>query len=121
MAIGGIAHVQVAIPPGGEDAARAFYGALLGLEEIEKPASLNGRGGAWFICGPQQLHCGVEAEIAVTRRHPALLTDDLDGLRDRLNSAGIVIEEQPVVPGWRRFHAIDPFGNRLEFQQTAES
>lgn len=121
MVIAGIAHVQVAIPPGGEDAARAFYRDLLGLEEIEKPASLGGRGGAWFACGPQQLHCGVEAEIAITRRHAALLTDDLEALRRILGEAGIPIEEQPVVPGWRRFHAIDPFGNRLEFQQPDET
>jgi catechol 2,3-dioxygenase-like lactoylglutathione lyase family enzyme len=33
----GLDHVQVAAPAGCEDDARAFYGVLLGLEEIEKP------------------------------------------------------------------------------------
>ena len=35
-----IDHVQVAAPPGCEAAARAFYGGLLGLEEIPKPGLL---------------------------------------------------------------------------------
>ncbi len=30
-------HVQVAIPIGEEDRARAFYGGVLGLVEIPKP------------------------------------------------------------------------------------
>jgi catechol 2,3-dioxygenase-like lactoylglutathione lyase family enzyme len=33
-------HVQLAAPPGCEEAARAFYGALLGLPEIPKPAPM---------------------------------------------------------------------------------
>jgi len=44
-------HVQVAIPVGGEEAARRFYGDLLGLREVAKPASPAGRGGCWFV-GP---------------------------------------------------------------------
>jgi catechol 2,3-dioxygenase-like lactoylglutathione lyase family enzyme len=53
--ITGLDHVQVAAPPGCEAEARAFYGGLLGLPELEKPAALAGRGGAWFACGSQQL------------------------------------------------------------------
>lgn len=33
-------HLQVAMPRGEEAAARAFYGSLLGLEEIAKPEFL---------------------------------------------------------------------------------
>ena len=29
-------HVQLAMPAGGEDAARAFFGGLLGLAELPK-------------------------------------------------------------------------------------
>jgi catechol 2,3-dioxygenase-like lactoylglutathione lyase family enzyme len=62
-------HVQVAAPPGCEAEARAFYGELLGLEEVEKPDSLRGRGGVWF----QQLHVGVEEDFRPARKaHPAL-------------------------------------------------
>jgi catechol 2,3-dioxygenase-like lactoylglutathione lyase family enzyme len=114
MAILGLDHVQVAITPGGEDAARRFYGDLLGLPEIPKPSTLAGRGGVWFACGAQQLHCGVEDPVAPSRRHPALRTDDLDTLRARLEAAGRPIRTDADLPGYRRFYTEDPFGNRLE-------
>ena len=119
MALTSIAHVQLAITQGGEGVARAFYEGLLGLEEVPKPASLTGRGGVWFRCGPQELHMGVEDEVAPSRRHPALLTDDLDGLRKRLEAAGVPTQDDRQIPGYRRFYALDPFGNRLEFLEPA--
>ena len=115
MSIHGIAHVQVAITAGGEAPARAFYGGLLELEEVPKPATLADRGGVWFRCGAQEIHCGVEAEVAATRRHPALLTDGLDALKARLELAGVRTEVDRELPGYRRFYALDPFGNRIEF------
>ena len=116
--ISGIAHVQVAITEGGEDTARGFYGALLGLDEVPKPESLQDRGGCWFRCGPQEIHCGVEDTVAPSRRHPALLTDELDALQARLDAAGIETSIERQLPGFRRFYARDPFGNRLEFLQA---
>lgn len=115
MTISGIAHVQLAISAGGEDVARRFYGELLGLEELPKPETLAGRGGAWFRCGAQELHLGVEGPVAPSRRHPALLTDELDALRARLDAASVPIQDDRQIPGYRRFYATDPFGNRLEF------
>lgn len=117
MSITGIAHVQVGITPGGEENARAFYGALLGMAELPKPATLAGRGGAWFACGTQQIHCGVEAVVAPSRRHPALLTDDIERLQARLQAAGVAVQGDTNLPGHRHFYAEDPFGNRLEFVQ----
>jgi catechol 2,3-dioxygenase-like lactoylglutathione lyase family enzyme len=113
--IHGIAHVQVAITAGGEDTARSFYGGLLGLEEVPKPETLRDRGGCWFACGAQEIHCGVEDEVAPSRRHPALLTDGLDALRAKLDAAGIETSTERELPGYQRFYARDPFGNRLEF------
>ena len=84
MRILGIDHVQVSITPGGEDAARRFYGEVLGMPEVAKPDTLAGRGGVWFACGAQQIHCGVEDAVAPSRRHPALRTDDLEAVRVRL-------------------------------------
>ncbi len=116
--ITGIAHVQVAIDAGGEERARGFYGELLGLEEIPKPASLADRGGCWFRCGPQELHCGVErGSQQGARHHPALLTDNLDSLRARLEAGGVETQDDRQMPGHRRFYARDPFGNRIEFLQ----
>jgi catechol 2,3-dioxygenase-like lactoylglutathione lyase family enzyme len=112
----GIDHVQVAAPPGCEGAARAFYGGLLGLEEIDKPLELAGRGGCWFRVGGQALHIGVSESFAPARKaHPGFVVDDLDGLRTRLAAAGVAAREDVALPGVRRFHAHDPFGNRLEF------
>jgi catechol 2,3-dioxygenase-like lactoylglutathione lyase family enzyme len=115
MTISGIAHVQVGITPNGEDAARAFYSNLLGLVEVPKPEALRDRGGVWFGCGAQEIHCGVEPEVAPTKCHAALLTDELDTLRATLEAAGIRTETDRQLPGYRRFYAWDPFGNRLEF------
>ena len=118
MAILGIVHVQVGITRGGEDAARAFYGGLLGLPELAKPANLAGRGGCWFRCGPHEIHCGVQDEVVPARHHPALLTDELDALEGRLEAAGVRTEVDEQLPGYRRFYAWDPFGNRLEFLES---
>ena len=117
MTILGIDHVQIALEPGGEDKGRRFYGELLGMEEVSKPESLAGRGGVWLKCGRQQIHCGVESNVASSRRHPALLTDDLDGLQRRLEGAGHPIRQEPELPAFRRFFREEPFGNRLELLQ----
>lgn len=120
MTILGLDHVQVPILAGGENRARNFYSRLLGLPEVPKPEPLAARGGVWFQCGAQQVHCGVEKELPLSRRHPALLTDDLDGLRAALETAGYPIREEPAIAGRRRLFTEDPFGNRIELlERTA--
>jgi catechol 2,3-dioxygenase-like lactoylglutathione lyase family enzyme len=118
--ITGIDHVQLAMPCGREDAARAFYAALLGMTELAKPAALAARGGCWFAAGGAVLHLGVEEPFSPARKaHPALLVDDLDGLFSVLTDAGhSCICADGEIPGVRRFHTHDPFGNRVEFQQA---
>jgi catechol 2,3-dioxygenase-like lactoylglutathione lyase family enzyme len=118
--ITGVDHVQLAMPGGGEDAARAFYAGLLGMTELAKPAVLAVRGGCWFASGSAVLHLGVEEPFAPTRKaHPALLVDDLDGLFAALTSAGhACVRADAEIPGVRRIHTHDPFGNRVEFQQA---
>jgi catechol 2,3-dioxygenase-like lactoylglutathione lyase family enzyme len=115
----GLDHVQVAAPPGCEAEARGFYGALLGLAEVEKPEPLRARGGAWFALGRggQQLHVGVEEDFAPARKaHPALAFDAaaVDALAERLLGAGVEVRWDDSIPGTRRFYADDPWGNRLE-------
>ena len=86
----GLDHVQLAAPPGCEEAARRFFGDALGLEEVEKPEALRARGGVWFRCGPQQLQVGVEQEFSPARKaHPAFQVADYDALLQRLREAGI--------------------------------
>jgi hypothetical protein len=80
-----IDHIQIAAPKSCEFAAREFYGSILGLAEIEKPASLGGRGGCWFQCGDQQLHIGVESAFRPAKKaHPAFAVARLDKLRESL-------------------------------------
>jgi len=64
----GIDHVQLAMPPSGEDRARAFYAGLLGMIELPKPAELAKRGGCWFESAGLQIHLGVEADFRRGRR-----------------------------------------------------
>jgi len=111
--ITGIDHVQVAAPPNCEHEARAFYGGLLGLPEVEKPDALKPRGGVWFQVGSQQLHVGVQPDFQpATKAHPAFHTDSLDALAERLVTAGAEITWDDAIPG--RFYTEDPWGNRLE-------
>lgn len=118
--ITGIDHVQVAIPAGGESVARAFYGELLAMTEIPKPAALALRGGCWFTSGAAVLHLGVQEPFVHARNaHPAFLVDDLDALAATLGPAGHdYVRSDGELPGVRRLHTTDPFGNRLEFQQA---
>jgi extradiol dioxygenase family protein len=118
--ITGYDHVQIAIPAGSEDAARAYYGELLGMAELPKPAALAARGGCWFVSGDAVLHLGVETPFAAARKaHPALVVADLDALAARLTAASYeVVPSDGEIPGVRRLHTFDPFGNRLEFQQA---
>lgn len=110
-----IHHVQVSCPPGGEDAARRFYGAVLGLPEVEKPPVLAARGGCWFRGDGVEIHVGVEEEFAPARKaHPALLVDDIERLAELAEGAGFPVRWDGDLPGYRRFHTADGNGNRVE-------
>ena len=89
----GVEHVQLAMPPGGEDEARAFYQGLLGIPEVAKPAALASRGGCWF-------------EVA-----------GLDALLGALRAGGHDVVDAEGLEGWRRVHTSDPFGNRIELME----
>lgn len=112
-------HVQITIPAGSEDRARAFYCGLLGLAEIGKPASLKGRGGFWVQAGPVQVHFGIQDDVdrAGNRTHIAYQVDDLAAWRARLTENGFTPEDNTPIPGYDRFEFRDPFGNRVEFIQ----
>lgn len=112
-------HVQMTIPKGAEDTARAFYCDLLGLQEVEKPESLNGRGGLWLQLGALQVHIGTEDGVdrAATKAHVAYQVDDVAAWQARLAEHGIQILGSVPIPGYSRFEFRDPFGNRVEFIQ----
>ena len=112
-------HVQVAAPAGCEAQARRFYGELLGLAELSKPAGLAGRGGVWFgLGGGAQLHVGVADDFAPARKaHPGLRVHSvsrLEALGRRLAAVGAPVVWDSELPGVRRFFTADPFCNLLE-------
>jgi catechol 2,3-dioxygenase-like lactoylglutathione lyase family enzyme len=109
-------HVQIAMPVGGEAAARDFFGGLLGLDEIAKPAELAARGGCWFALGSLQLHLGIDVDFrAATKAHVALRSNVLADVQQRLTDAGHLAIADTPVDGRARFFTADPFGNRIEF------
>ncbi len=117
----GFDHVQVAMPRGMEEAGRSFYGALLGLEELSKPASTAGRGGLWFRCGALQLHLGVEEPFAPAKKaHPAFRVRDYRALLESLATAGFTVTPDSVLEGVQRAFVHDPFGNRVELISSDE-
>lgn len=116
--ITGIHHIQLIAPVGSEGKAREFYGALLGMLEIEKPAELKKRGGVWFEVNDQQLHIGIEEHpVAQKKAHPAFSVAGLAELRERLNAAGYETRDDDLFIGYNRFYVQDPFGNRIEFME----
>ena len=119
MTILSIDHVQLAIPEGEEEKARAFFVNILGFVEIPKPAVLANRGGAWFESGNVQLHIGVEKDFRPARKaHPAFVVDDLDAMLEKVRYAGYEADtSQPPLDGYKRAHVFDPFGNRIELME----
>jgi len=110
-----IDHVQIAIPVGGEAQARPFYGDLLGLAEVPKPAEMAKRGGAWFE-GAVRVHLGVEQDFrANVKAHVAFVVDDVAAIAARAAAAGYETKTNDELDGYERVFIFDPFGNRLEF------
>lgn len=109
-------HVQLAAPEGSEDALRAYYGDVLGMEEIPKPPVQAARGGCWFRAGSVQLHLGIESDFRPARKaHPGLRVTGIEAYAGRLERLGAVVTWDDTLPGHRRFYSDDPVGNRLEF------
>jgi catechol 2,3-dioxygenase-like lactoylglutathione lyase family enzyme len=109
-------HVQLAAPPGTEDALRSYYEDVLGMTEIPKPPALAVGGGCWFQAGPVQLHLGIEKDFRPARKaHPGLRVTGIEAYAARLAAHGARVVWDDALPGHRRFYSEDPVGNRLEF------
>jgi catechol 2,3-dioxygenase-like lactoylglutathione lyase family enzyme len=114
-----IDHVQLVIPGDEIEAARKFYGELLGFEEIEKPGSLKQTGGVWYKIGNSELHLGIEKDgtgrTGLKKEHPAFEITGLKEVKKYLAENRVNIKEEIPIPGRKRFSIYDPFGNRIEF------
>ncbi|MEV6115732.1 VOC family protein [Streptomyces sp. NPDC052109] len=113
-----IDHVQLAAPPGSEEALRAYYVDVLGMTEIPKPPALAARGGCWFQAGAVRLHLGIEHDFRpAAKAHPGLLVADIEAYAARLTARGAPVTWDDDLPGHLRCYSRDPVGNRLEFLQ----
>ncbi len=109
-------HVQLAMPPGLEAQAEAFYSGVLGLERVPKPPPLAARGGCWFRHGDVAVHLGVEEDFRPARKaHPAFVVDDLEALQAALRGGRRrPCGRTPTREPGRGAYVDDPFGNRIE-------
>jgi catechol 2,3-dioxygenase-like lactoylglutathione lyase family enzyme len=117
-------HANVTVTPAAENAAKQFYGNVLGLQELPKPSGSKGRGGAWYQLGAVQLHLSIEEGVVNDRakRHFCLLVANLEQAREHLEKSGVeIIPDDLPVAGWPRFYVRDPGGNRIEIAQDLSS
>ena len=120
MLIKRLDHVNVTVQRSLEADAKRFYGSTLGLQEIPKPESSRGRGGAWYQLGDVQLHLSLEDAAAsqLSRRHVCFVVSDLQAVKVHLERAGVeIIPDDIPTPGWSRFYVRDPGGNRIEIAE----
>ena len=115
-------HVNVTVPRSVEEAAKHFYGDVMGLQDVPKPEASRARGGAWYQLGQMQLHLSIEelpGENCISKRHVCYTVSDLAEAEQRFRSAGIeIVPDDMPTPGWSRFYVSDPGGNRLEIAQA---
>ncbi|MFB6467899.1 VOC family protein [Cytobacillus sp. Hz8] len=121
--IKGLHHVQITIPKGTEEEGKNFYCGILGLQEIEKPNSLKGRGGFWLKVGDKDVHVGTEDGFnrLNTKAHIAYEVEDISYWKNRLAKENIEILYGVPIPNFDRFEFRDPFGNRVEMIQNLNS
>ena len=112
----GLHHAQITIQKGAEEEGRNFYCNILGLKEIEKPVSLQGRGGFWLQVGDKEVHVGTEDgfDRLTTKAHLAYQVEDVTYWRRVLMENNVEILDSVPIPNFERFEFRDPFGNRVE-------
>ncbi len=112
-------HVSLTV--GDIERSRAFFGDLLGLEEVERPDF--GFPGAWYQAGDIQLHLIVAPPSVDVGQLPAQRTpnagpqafeiEDYDAVQAKLEAAGFDVMGLGANVG--QLFVQDPDGNALEF------
>lgn len=116
-----LSHVNVTVPANAEAAAKAFYGTVLGLKEVPKPAGTRQNVGAWFELGGVQLHLSVEEDVtnAASDRHVCFVAADVAVAERHLRDSGTEIISDPrPIAGVKRFYVRDPGGNLIEITEA---
>jgi catechol 2,3-dioxygenase-like lactoylglutathione lyase family enzyme len=117
-------HVAVVVRDAA--AARAFYGDVLGLEELPRPPEVAGMfAGAWYRLGVSELHVFEQRDFTpfagAVGPHIALHTSDFDGTVERLRGRGCAFAFGPGrgPDGIARVIVRDPTGNVVEITDAA--
>ena len=121
MEVTALHHVNVTVPADLETATKEFYGSVLGLTQVPKPAAARQRG-AWYQIGENQLHLSVEDEEPgpLSSRHVCFAVSNVAAAEKRFRDAGVEIIPDPrPIPGSARFYVRDPGGNQLEIVQAS--
>lgn len=115
MPVQRIDHILIAMPPGREDEARAFYHGILGLAERSSRRSLLRARAVGLKAETCRVHLGVEKNFIPARKaHPAFIVDDLAGMVTKAMHAGYKVTADEPIEGYDRRHVDDPFGNPIE-------
>jgi catechol 2,3-dioxygenase-like lactoylglutathione lyase family enzyme len=109
-------HINICVAPERLEEAREFYTQVIGLQPTFRP-DVFGIPGYWFLMADIELHIGIEPALPPSNRHTAFEVTNLAECRKHLEANGIVIKEEPLLPGRNRFSFVDPFTNRLELLQ----
>ncbi|HXI22267.1 MAG TPA: VOC family protein [Pyrinomonadaceae bacterium] len=116
-------HVNVTAPPELEAATKHFYGEIVGLKQVPKPATAR-QSGAWYQIGDNQLHLSIEDEERgpLSSRHVCFHVSDLAEAEEKFRHAGVeIIHDARPIAGTLRFYVRDPGGNQLEIVQEPMS
>ena len=115
-----LGHVNVTVPQALEEATRHFYGVILGLKQLQKPAGSRTNVGAWYQLGSVQLHLSIEDEIdnQASDRHVCYVVRDVADAARHFRDAGVTVIQDPrPIPGRPRIYVRDPGGNLIEIAQ----
>lgn len=117
MSIQAINHVQLPFPAEREAPMRHFYGALLGMHELQSAVD----GFLRYAAGGQRIDLVPTGsrQAPPAALHLAFEVEDLPALRSRLLQAELPLVENRGLPGFLRFYVKDPAGNQLEFLEPA--
>jgi catechol 2,3-dioxygenase-like lactoylglutathione lyase family enzyme len=119
----GVNHVNVTVPAALEEAARRFYGVVLGLRQIPKPDGPRKDIGAWYEIGGMQLHLSLADSVDNHRsdRHVCYQVEDLASAKIHFRDAGIeIISDDDPKSESSRFFVRDPGGNLIEITQKTD-
>lgn len=114
-------HTSIPMPPDGGEAARRFFGQILGMTEVAPPASLDAGRLVWFSAGGDghEVHLFAENDPTAgsSAQHLCLQVDEIEAFRRRLTAYGVAIEEAQEIRNRPRFFVRDPFENLIEITQ----